>query len=219
MDRAGFGVSYRDKVGFCIEKEVPQEFLLRYEEDLDYGHAAPGDRPFFSTEEGLDACEKTNGWNPSVMKTYISGLQTFGRHTFDVQCRGKDQMERWLERTPVVYLGPGRKFVGGEAGSLDVSKKGYFKITLSNLPSAISDEVVFGKLKQYGIPDDTRKSEMDVIRYGKWRGFQTGNRVFYMKKIDGELGMPVGFRLKGKWIRCFHYGQVRGMEREEVENL
>ena len=212
------GMSYRDKASFRIEKEVPQQFLLRYEEDLEYGLRAPRERPFFTTEEGLDACERVNGWNPNVMRNYITGLQTFGRHVFEVQCKGQDQMNKWMEKTPVVYLGPGRRFIGGEAGALDVSKQAFFKITLSNLPSAIGDDVVFGKLRQYGMPDETRNSEMDVIKYGKWKGYQTGNRVFYMKTIAGELGMPVGFRLKGKWIRCFHFGQVRGMEREEAEN-
>ena len=212
------GVSYRDKASFRIEKEVPQNYLLRYEEDLEHGQMAPRDRPFFTTEEGLDACEKINGWNPTIMKNYNTGAQTFGRHVFEVRCKGQSQMDMWLEKTPVVNFGPGRRFIGGVAGALDVSKQAYFKITLSNLPSAIGDDVVFGKLRQYGMPDESRKSEMDAIKYGKWRGYQTGNRVFYMKTIHGELGMPVGFRLKGMWIRCFHYGQVRGVEREEAES-
>ena len=55
------------------------------------------------------------------------------------------------------------------------------------------------------------------LRAGKWSGFRNGNRLFYMKEIKDELGMPMGFRLKGRWIRCFHFGQVRGLERERAE--
>jgi len=101
---------------------------------------------------------------------------------------------------------------------LDVSKVGYFKITLCGLPNTMPDEIVLGKLQQYGVPDKTKRSERETIKNGKWRDFQNGNRIFYMKTILSSFGMPQGFRLKGRWIRVFHYGQLRGRERAEAEN-
>lgn len=148
------------------------------------------------------------------MKPLIEGLTTMGRHAFQVQCKGEEQMAVWLNRTTEVHLSAGRRFFGAEAGDLDITKRGFFKIFLSNIPNALPDELVYSKFKQYGEPDFSKRSERDVIKGGKWKDFQNGDRAYYMKTITSPLGMPQGFRLRGLWIRCRHYGQVRGEERD-----
>jgi hypothetical protein len=52
------------------------------------------------------------------------------------------------------------------------------------------DEIVLGKLQQYGMPDKAKRSERETIKNGKWRDFQNGNRIFYMKTIHSPFGMP-----------------------------
>ena len=184
--------------GFRVEEERDQLYLLRYEEDLEYGNKAPSDRAYFTVEDGLEACERASGLSPARMKPLIAGLLTMGKHAFEIQCRGDSEMREWLRMTPVVYLGTGRRFYGGVAGSLDVSKEGFFKVTLRNMPIAMPDKFIYGKLRQFGEPDENRVSEYEVIRSGKWKDFLNGNRIVYMKKINSAFGMPTGFRLKGR---------------------
>ena len=55
------------------------------------------------------------------------------------------------------------------------------------------------------------------MRNGMWKNFETGTRVFFMKYIEDELGLPPVFFIKNERVRVFHQGQVRGKEREREE--
>lgn len=56
--------AYSEVTGFRIQEELEQEFVVKYEEDLQYGAKAPADRSFFTVEQGLNACERRMGGHP-----------------------------------------------------------------------------------------------------------------------------------------------------------
>ena len=194
----------------------PQDFLLVYNEQLDYGNTPPVDRKFFDTIDGLEACKAMSGWKVDHFKKLIVGLQPMGKHCFMVQCRGPNEMKAFYDKIPSVRLFGTRLFLGASAENCGMKiDMNLTRVRIEGLPSAIPDRYAIEKLEKYGVPD--KKSEKERIRDGPWKGFEYGTRIFYMKHIEDELGLPLVFYIKNVKVRVFHPGQVRGREREFEE--
>lgn len=204
----------KDSYASILVKEP--EFVLVYNEDLTKGHVPPVDREYFSTSEGLDACKMKNRWNIEKYKKYIYGLQPMGKHCFKVRCKGKKEMETFLQYTPVVLMfgDCGREFMGG-TGDLNLDPF-VVKVKIQDLPTHIPDNFVVEKLAKYGKVE--KATEREKVRDGTWKDFETGSRFFYMRDLkDPELGLPPSLFVKRNRVRIFHDGQLRGQRRWKVD--
>ena len=194
-----------------------QDFLLVYNEELDYGNTPPIDRQFFNTVDGLDACKHASNWPVESFKRLITGLQPMGKHCFTVQCRGANEMKTFYDKIPSVLLFGNRLFIGATAESCGMKlDPNLIRIKIEGLLAAIPDSSVREKLEKYGVVEKM-KTERERVRNGIWKNFETGTRYFFMKFINNELGLPPVFYIKNERVRVFHQGQVRGKERDREE--
>lgn len=190
------------------------EFILIYNENLEKGFVPPIDREYFTTENGLEACANRNKWSLEGFKKHIYGLQSMGKHSFKVRCKGEKEMKIFLRHTPTVLLFGEREFEGGTG---DPTMDPFVvKVKVQELPSEIADKFVIEKLTKYGKVED--RTERDKVKNGKWKEFETGSRIFFMRDlIDPELGLPPSLFVKGNRVRISHAGQVKGNERWKKE--
>ena len=127
----------------------PQDFLLVYNEQLEYGNTPPVDRKYFDAIDGLEACKAMSGWRVGEFKKSIVELQPMSKHCFTVQCRGLSEMRSFYQKIPSVKLFGSRLFSGDTAENCGMKiDPNTTRIRIEGLPAAIPDKYAIEKLEK-----------------------------------------------------------------------